>query len=235
VIGVAALAAVAVSVAGCGKSPSDSSDAAYVRLPDVRYDFKGEARAKLEAAGLRVQLKPVPSRDAGPGMVIDESGQPGSDTFLRGSLITLTVSTGRPRPQAAPSAGRSGCITTSGYGGLYSTVAVFNAHNPTTQGTQPLPGVAVYRVLSTSNGCVSAYAVDELTHPPQSASEIVFLTDGIGLPPDTTQSGSDGCVVYSSPTLTRASGFKYARATGTGQSGRTPAHAQISLTNSGSC
>ena len=89
---------------------------------------------------------------------------------------------------------------------------------------------------ASSHGCVSAHSVDEVTSPPQSASEIVFLTDRIALPPDHTQVvESGGCIVYSGSTLTRASGFKFARAKGTAQSGSTPAHAQISLTNSGSC
>jgi hypothetical protein len=144
--------------------------------------------------------------------------------------------TPKPANGNAASSTDGGCITTGGYGGLYSTAAAFNANNPTTQGTQPIPGVAVFHVLSQIHGCVSAYSVDELTHPPQSASEIVFLTDGIALPPDHTQAEeSGGCIVYSSPTLTSASGFKFAKAEGTAQSGNTPAHAEIHLTNSGSC
>ncbi|MGA8925788.1 MAG: hypothetical protein WB462_06155 [Solirubrobacterales bacterium] len=112
----------------------------------------------------------------------------------------------------------------------------FNANNYTTEPPQPQLGVAIFHILSTTHGCVSAYSVDEVTSPPQSASEIVFLTDGIALPPDHTQVvESGGCIVYSSSTLTRARGFKFARAEGTAQSGSTPAHAQISLTNSGSC
>jgi hypothetical protein len=96
--------------------------------------------------------------------------------------------------------------------------------------------VATFHVLSTSHGCVSAYSIDELTQPPQSASEIVFLTDGIALPIGHTISDqSGGCLVFSSAALTSASGFKFAKAEGTAQSGSTPAHAEIHLTNSGSC
>ena len=139
--------------------------------------------------------------------------------------------------QSAPAkSGPTGCITSAGYGGLYSTVSAFNSNNNTTQPSQPIPGVAVYSVLSTSHGCVSAYSVDELTRPPQGARDIAALTDGIALPIDhTIAAQSDGCLVFSSATMTRASGFKFANAEGTAQSGNTPAHAEIHLTNSGSC
>lgn len=145
----------------------------------------------------------------------------------------------KPKAKPAPSPTPkpvARCITTAGYGGLYSTVAAFNSHNNTTQGTQPQLGVAVWHVLATDHGCVSAYSVDEVTRPPQSASEIVFLTDGIGLPIDHTQPVQQGgCIVFSSRTLSQASGFRFARAEGAAQSGSTPAHAEIHLTNSGSC
>ncbi len=102
--------------------------------------------------------------------------------------------------------------------------------------SQPTPGIAWYTVLATKHGCVTAYSVDELTQPPQSASDIVFLTDGIDLPNDHTQPiERGGCIVFSSPTLTKATGFKYAKSVGTGQSGDSPAHAEIHLTNVGTC
>ena len=140
------------------------------------------------------------------------------------------------RPQTTSRARPAGCITTGGYGGLYSTVSAFNSQNNTNQQSGSLLGVAVYHVLSTSHGCVTSYSVDERTRPPQSASDIVFLTEGISLPPDSRQvSDAGSCVVLSSSTLKNASGSQYAVAQGTAQSGSIPAHAEIDLTNSGSC
>ena len=78
--------------------------------------------------------------------------------------------------------------------------------------------------------------MDELSSPPQGASDIVFQIGGIYIPPDQTQPvQTAGCIVYSSPTLTRASGFKFAKAVGTAQNGNTPAHAEIRLTDDGVC
>jgi hypothetical protein len=130
----------------------------------------------------------------------------------------------------------SRCITKGGYAGLYATVAAFNADHNTTKPSEPTPGVPWYHILLTARGCVTAYSVDELTSPPQSASDIVFLTDGISLPDDHTQAVDKGnCVVFSSATLRRASGSKFAKAIGTAQSGQVPAHAEIHVTNDGTC
>jgi hypothetical protein len=45
----------------------------------------------------------------------------------------------------------------------------------------------------------------------------------------------DNCTVYTSATFTTASGYQYAVATGTAGDSQTPAHAEIDLTNDGSC
>jgi hypothetical protein len=154
-----------------------------------------------------------------------------------------TSGTSAPSPSTTNAAGptppgtaASGCITKSGYAGLYATVPAFASGHNTQRPSQPTPGIAWAQVLSTVHGCVNAYSVSESTSPPQSASDIVFLTGGIYLPADHTQPvQKDGCIVYSSPTLTLASGFKFAKAIGTSQNGNTPAHAEIRLTNDGYC
>jgi hypothetical protein len=169
----------------------------------------------------------------------ESSTSPGSTVVSSGSKTASTTTTTRSvntQPAKPPSPPAPQCITGNGYAGLYSTVEAFNAGNLTTEPPQPQLGVAVFHVLSTTHGCVSAYSVEELTSPPQAARDIVFLTDGIALPDDHTQPvESGGCTVYSSPTLTKASGFKFARADGTAQIGNTPAQAEIHLTNAGSC
>ena len=114
-------------------------------------------------------------------------------------------------------------------------MSAFDSNNNTIQPSQPTDGIAWFHILSTTHGCVSAYSVDELTSPPQGASDILFLTDGIGLPEDTQSVEKGGCIVYSNPTLTRATGFKFAKAVGTAQSGDVAAHAEIHLTNDGTC
>jgi len=54
------------------------------------------------------------------------------------------------------------------------------------------------------------------------------------LPDDHTQPVEQGgCIVFESRTLTKATGFKFAKAVGTAQAGDTPAHAEIRLTNDG--
>ena len=148
------------------------------------------------------------------------------------SNSTASVTTTAQKPDHAPSP----CLTTKGYAGLYSPVSAFNGDHDTTAPSQPTPGIAWYTVLSTDHGCVSAYSVDEVTQPPQGASDIVFLTDGIYLPDDHTQPVEQGgCIVFESRTLTKATRFKFAKAVGTAQEGGTPAHAEIRLTNDGTC
>ena len=157
----------------------------------------------------------------------------GTETTEATTLGTGAASTGA---QKQPSTPASPCIVKAGYAGLYATVSAFEFDHNTAPPSQPTPGVPWYHVLSTTHGCVSAYSVDELTSPPQGARDIMFLTDGIDLPDDHTQPvEKSDCIVFSSPILRRATGFKFAEAVGTAQSGATPAHAEISLTNNRTC
>jgi hypothetical protein len=114
---------------------------------------------------------------------------------------------------------------------------VFKANNNMSPpGNPPLRGVDWRTILETKNGCVAAYPVDEAASPPLGAADIAFLTDGIYLPDDHTQPVErGGCIVFRSPTLTRATGFKYATTLATAQQGDIPAHAEIHLTNSAQC
>lgn len=164
------------------------------------------------------------------------SSSPASSSSSSAPPVTSN-STASVTPTARkPSHTPSPCITTKGYAGLYSPVSAFNGDHNTTAPSQPTPGIAWYTVLSTDHGCVSAYSVDELTQPPQGASDIVFLTDGIYLPDDHTQPVEQGgCIVFESPTLTKATGFKFAKAVGTAQEGDNPARAEIRLTDNGTC
>jgi hypothetical protein len=157
----------------------------------------------------------------------------GTATTEPTTLGTGAASTGAEKQ---PSTSASPCITKAGYAGLYGTVSAFESDHNSVRPAQPTPGIAWYHVLSTTHGCVSAYSVDELSSPPQGARDIVFLTDGIYLPDDHTQPvEKGGCTVFASPTLRRATGLKFAKAVGTAQSGATPAHAEIHLTNNGTC
>jgi hypothetical protein len=159
-----------------------------------------------------------------------------SSTSSSSAASSPSASATTTRAQKPPSTSASPCITKRGYAGLYATVSAFNSDHNTTQPSQPTDGIAWFHVLSTTHGCVSAYSVDELSSPPQGASDIVFLTDGIYLPDDPQEVvEKGGCIVFSGPRLTRASGFKFAKAVGTAQSSDIPAHAEIHLTNDGTC
>src|SRR6476659_603119 len=81
------------------------------------------------------------------------AGCGGSSGSKEQSAIDSIASQAKPnktKPKPAPSSASTsgGCITSGGYGGLYSTEAAFNSNNPTTQPSQPIPGVAVYRIDS---------------------------------------------------------------------------------------
>lgn len=115
-------------------------------------------------------------------------------------------------------------------------MAAFKSDHDMVAPTQRMDGIAWYTILATEHGCVTGYSIDMYTTPPSGASDMVFLTDGIYLPEDIQRVVDEAnCTVYTSPTLRKASGYKFAVATGTAQSGGAPGHAEIDLTNDGSC
>jgi hypothetical protein len=66
--------------------------------------------------------------------------------------------------------------------------------------------------------------------------DITFLVQGINLPDDQRPlRGGGGCQVIASARLRSASGYRYAVVTGDGQQGGAPAHAEIHLTDHGTC
>jgi hypothetical protein len=98
--------------------------------------------------------------------------------------------------------------------------------------------VAWYTILETRQGCVSAFSVDEYTSPPIGAGDMVFLTEGIMEPIDTTlvnRNRPDNCEILSSPTLARVTGFKYEIGTSTAQADGAPGHAEMHLSNNANC
>lgn len=101
----------------------------------------------------------------------------------------------------------------------------------------PTDGIDWNTILSTEHGCGTAYSVDEFASPPLGAADIMFLTDGIYLPEDKNDVlDKHNCTVYASATLTKASGYRYAVVTGSAQEGHgAPAHAEIHLSNDGTC
>jgi serine/threonine-protein kinase len=64
-----------------------------ITVPDVKGQGYAQAAAQLEAAGLAVVRKDVPSRNVPSGLVIDQDPLPGNTT-RPGATITLTVSLG---------------------------------------------------------------------------------------------------------------------------------------------
>lgn len=173
-----------------------------------------------------------------------------------GAILVTSLNSGeRPghsssaRPTSLPPAARStqvasaasrsasSCVETGGYGGLGARVSSFDANNNDSTGPgQPSPGSAFYVVTAIGRGCVTAFAVQDSTSPPATARELLVLVSHPFLPRDAKQVvTTDGCAVWESRALARATGRAYARATAIAQAGSNPGTAQIAATSNSDC
>jgi hypothetical protein len=113
----------------------------------------------------------------------------------------------------------------------------FDANNSNSVGQAgPTPGNAFYTVTGAVRGCVSAFAVQDSTTPPLTARDLLVLVSHPYLPDDAKQVvNADGCAVWKSAALKRATGRLYAEATAIAQAGSTAGRALIQATSSPSC
>jgi serine/threonine-protein kinase len=82
-----------------------SSGAAPVEVPDVVGDDQGAAEAELKRAGFSVQIEPRTDQDQPAGRVLDQDPNGGVQA-ARGSIVRLTVSSGREQVEVPSVAGR---------------------------------------------------------------------------------------------------------------------------------
>jgi hypothetical protein len=129
------------------------------------------------------------------------------------------------------------CVNAPGYGGLGARTHLFDANNDDSTGPAgPTPGSAWYWVTATSRGCITAFAVQDAESPPLTASDLLFRVSHPFLPRDAKQLVNiQGCAVWESEALRRATGRAYARATAIPQTGTLPGRAQIQVTPTATC
>jgi hypothetical protein len=117
-----------------------------------------------------------------------------------------------PRPPSR--AGLTKLAIGPNYAGLGALVVAFKKSNNMVRPTVRTPGIATYKILSTIDGRVAAYAVDIPANPPMGNSDRMFLTEGVNLPDDQEQvSEKPACQVFRSKTLKTLLGKPYAEAT----------------------
>ena len=124
----------------------------------------------------------------------------------------------------APAAPKTDCLPTHGnYGGLGVSVRGFRATNNTVQPYNPAPGDVAYTILKTAKGCVTAFRVDIWTSPNptgEQAAESISpqLSDApVPISYKSLPSGGVGtmyCQVWSSRSLEKLTGDRYAVAIG---------------------
>jgi hypothetical protein len=129
------------------------------------------------------------------------------------------------------------CIAKRGYGGLGASTDVFDANNNNSTGPSvPTPGAAWYQVIGIAGGCVTAYQVQDSTAPPLKAHDMLDLVSTY-LPGDAKQLVNTGsCAVWTSASLLRAIGLRYAKATAIPQLGSlSSGSAQMKATSASTC
>lgn len=146
---------------------------------------------------------------------------------MRPKALCVSIIAGAALVCAAPTAvasQKTECIKAHGrYAGLGVTVAAFKAENHTAQPENPTFGDIAYTILKTTGGCVTAFRVDIWTKPNptgQEAAETIFpeLRDAAApiiskrLPSGGV--GSMYCDVWSSRSLKKLTGDRYAVAIG---------------------
>jgi hypothetical protein len=156
------------------------------------------------------------------------------------AMLATTRELGRPRGRsssASVASATAACVDVGGYGGLGARVRAFDANNDESTGPGgPSPGTAFYVVTATARGCVTGFAVQDSTTPPQTARGMLILVSHPFLPSDTKQVvDTDRCVVWKSRALMRATGRAYARAIVIAQAGNIPRTAEIAVTSDSSC
>jgi hypothetical protein len=157
------------------------------------------------------------------------------------ALIAACGGGGSPRKVAKLPASRpalpSTCIKTAGYGGLGAREDDFDANNDnSTEPAGPTPGAALYEVMATKGGCVTAFAVQDSAGPPLKAKDMVAMVSRGYLPKDATEvAASSSCAVWRSPALRRAVGSLYAKAAGAPQTGTGPGSGLIEATSDTTC
>jgi serine/threonine-protein kinase len=122
-----------------------------VAVPDVLLLQKDLARMKVEQAGLTVRIVSKPDDTVPRGQVSDENPGGGSKVG-KGSTVTLTVSTGKPKVQVPDVRGRSvtDAVTALAQLGLNPRVVrIFSPEQPdTVTGQFPSPGDKVVKGTS---------------------------------------------------------------------------------------
>ena len=138
-----------------------------------------------------------------------------------GSSGTSTTATSSPTPAASSPApakvasAPSPCVSGSGNSALGLSVAAFKSKNNTQQPENPFPGDEAYTILKTTKGCVTAFRVDIWTKPNPTAELAVSsigpqLKDSPG-GTSVNPGGGDQCIIWSSATLLKKFGDRYAR------------------------
>ena len=153
-----------------------------------------------------------------------------------GAVIAVSVSvaacggSGQPERTSThiaavtPPAHNADCLRAHGrFSGLGVSVSAFRAGNHTGQPYSPAPGDIAYTILKTAKGCVTAFRVDIWTKPnptAEQAATTIFpeLSDSvapiISKPLPSGGVGGIYCQVWSSRSLKKLTGDRYAVATG---------------------
>jgi hypothetical protein len=122
-----------------------------------------------------------------------------------------------------PATPKTNCIPAHGrFSGLGVSVKAFRAGNNTSQPYNPAPGDIAYTILKTARGCVTAFRLDIWTSPNPSgeqAAQAIFPELADAVAPISAKSlpggsGSMYCQVWSSRSLQKKTGDRYAVAIG---------------------
>jgi serine/threonine-protein kinase len=119
-----------------------------VAVPDVMLLQRDLAKLKIQQAGLAVQIRKGTSDTVPPGQVSDEE-PPGGTKIGKGSTVTLTVSTGKPKVQVPNVVGQdvSSALTTLAAAGLQPKIRrIYSGEQPDTiTAQQPHAGDSVVK------------------------------------------------------------------------------------------
>jgi serine/threonine-protein kinase len=122
-----------------------------VAVPDVLLLQKDLAKLKVEQAGLVAQIVRGPSDDVPPGQVAKED-PPGGTKIGKGSTVTLTVSTGKPKVKVPNVVGQdvaSALTSLAGAGLQPHIVRIYSSEQPdTVTAQQPHAGDSVVQGTS---------------------------------------------------------------------------------------
>jgi hypothetical protein len=166
----------------------------------------------------------------------DESRRPASirRRYLPSALALIAVAGAISVTSLGSGGGRRrSCVDAGGYGGLGARVSAFDANNNDSTGPAgPSPGTAFYVLTAAAGGCVTGFAIEDSATPPLKAPGLVRPF----LPVDAKQVlSTEGCAVWKSRALARATGRAYARASAIPGAGSIPATAEIAATSNSAC